>query len=230
MNYSNRRTNRSGIYSLSNKTIIDLTKSINSLILKLETLESSIDPPELLQSKSKIEVEDPNQLINHRVHFSVWITYHPITLGLSMGLLTFGILSGIAKMEGKEFNFNATNTSIPIAVACAGAIGTGMLKNYEALQKSGDTMLLSQLNDTLNKVEEKWDAKRESDRKDLESKRESDRKALEAFQKDLESKRESDRKALEAFQKDLESKRESDRKERDVIIQALIKRIEGANS
>jgi hypothetical protein len=138
-------------------------------------------------------------------------------------LLTFGILSGIAKMEGKEFNFNATNTSIPIAVACAGAIGTGMLKNYEALQKSGDTMLLSQLNDTLNKVEEKWDAKRESDRKDQESKRESDRK-------DLESKRESDRKALEAFQKDLESKRESDRKERDVIIQALIKRIEGANS
>jgi hypothetical protein len=129
-----------------------------------------------------------------------------------MGLLTFGILSRISKLEGKKFNFNATNTSVPIVVACAGAIGAGMLKNYETLQKSGDAMLLSQLKATLDKVEEKWDAKRESDRKDLDAKRESDRKALEAFQKDLES------------------KRESDRKERDAIIQALIKRIEGTNS
>jgi hypothetical protein len=72
MNNNSRRTNRFGNYSFSNKSTKDLINSINGLILKLDSLEPTKITSESVQAKTQTVVEDPNQLVNHRVHFSKW--------------------------------------------------------------------------------------------------------------------------------------------------------------
>jgi hypothetical protein len=147
------------VYFINTIDLTDLIVELERFQQKIKKLENSVNSAEFptrLTDESKSVLAEAKTLLRqkafvNRVGFWFWLINNPIVVGLTFAIVSV-LIQVLVSDDPGNFSFTGnTNWIIPILVSAFAALTAGLSKQYEKVQEGGDSMLLSQLQDAVDR-------------------------------------------------------------------------------